>query len=270
MSSSRHPDFAAFRYCPLTDVQRQQYEEEGYVLLGQTLSDAGLEMMRRQCMVAWDAKKEKFDPEQTWLINSLLPNIHHHSKLARRFYFDGPLVDVAERVIGPNIKGVTTQLTFKLRGNTMPFGWHQDNGYGELDPYTAISTLTALDDSDPENGCLWLIPRSHRRGQVEVGHTIEDKKSQRDINLDVDDSQAIPLPMKAGDSLFFNCWMLHKSDGNHSPDRDRRILFMRYADADAIEVYNQRKPRLGCLLRGRTKFSEVEVFERELKLVDED
>lgn len=36
--------------------------------------------------------------------------------------------------------------------------------------------------------------------------------------------------------------MLHRSGGNTS-QRDRRVLFLRYADADAVEVYNDRKPR---------------------------
>jgi len=39
---------------------------------------------------------------------------------------------------------------------------------------------------------------------------------------------------------------------------------MRYADADAVEVYNGRRPRLGRLLRGVTKFPEVEAFEEDL------
>jgi hypothetical protein len=59
--------------------------------------------------------------------------------------------------------------------------------------------------------------------------------------------------------------MLHKSDGNYSADRDRRILFLRYADADAVEVYNQRKPRLGRLVKGETKFKEVAQFEADLQ-----
>jgi len=69
--------------------------------------------------------------------------------------------------------------------------------------------------------------------------------------------------MKAGECLFFHCWTLHKSGGNFS-DHDRRILFLRYADADAVEVYNERKPRLGRLLRGSTRFEDVRVFEADL------
>jgi ectoine hydroxylase-related dioxygenase (phytanoyl-CoA dioxygenase family) len=72
------------------------------------------------------------------------------------------------------------------------------------------------------------------------------------------------MQMKAGECLFFNCWTLHKSEGNFS-DRDRRILFLRYADADAAEVYNNRRPRLGRLLRGTTRFEQVREFESDLR-----
>ena len=173
-------------------------------------------------------------------------------------------MDVAEELIGPNIKGVTSQLTFKMRGNTMPFGWHQDNGYGELEPYNTISTLTAFDDTDQENGCLWLIPGSHLEGQIGVKRTTEERSSQKEVVVEADESKAIPMPLRAGSVLVMHCWMLHKSDGNLSTNRDRRILFLRYADADAVEVYNDHKPRLGRLLRGDTKFAEVRTFEADL------
>ena len=155
-----------------------------------------------------------------------------------------------------------------MRGNTKQFAWHQDNGYGQLEPANAISCLTALDDADQENGCLWLIPGSHRSGQIDVGEdgSAHAKRAMTEIHLEVDEPQAIPIPMKAGECLIFNCWTLHKSDGNLSPDRDRRILFLRYADADAVEVYNGRRPRLGRLLRGQTRFQEVANFERHLPL----
>jgi ectoine hydroxylase-related dioxygenase (phytanoyl-CoA dioxygenase family) len=174
------------------------------------------------------------------------------------------MVEIASQLIGPNIKGATSQLTFKMCGNTKPFGWHQDNGYGELDPYNALTTLTALDDTDQENGCLWLIPGSHKDGQMKVTQTEEQKKSNSEIIVSVNESLAKPMEMRAGDALIFSCWMLHKSDGNYSKNRDRRILFLRYADADAVEVYNDRKPRLGRLVKGTTRFPEVSAFEAEL------
>jgi len=253
-----------FEHRFLIDDEVERFRDEGFLLVGRTLTDEGLAAMREECMQAWTGEKGAFDPEASWLKNSLLPNIHHHSALVRDFYFRGPLIDLVEPLIGPNLKGATSQLTFKMRGNTSPFGWHQDNGYGELDPYTAISALTALDDSDEENGCLWILPGSHRRGQIAVEQTTETKQQQSEVTLEVDESGAIPVPLKAGETLLFHCWTLHKSDGNFSPDRDRRILFLRFADADAVEVYNARQPRLGRLVRGETRFPEVAEFEADL------
>ena len=253
-----------FHYRKLSAEELKIFDENGYLIVKNILSGDGLEQMRSECMQAWNREKEGFDADKTWLQNSLLVNIHHKAPVVKDYYFEGPLVDIATQLIGPNIKGATSQLTFKMRGNTKPFGWHQDNGYGELEPYNALTTLTALDDTDRGNGCLWLIPGSHKQGQIRVEQTEEQKQKKAEIIVAADDSKAIPMEMKAGDALIFNCWMLHKSDGNYSSDRDRRILFLRYADADAVEVYNGRKPRLGKLIRGNTKYEEVRNFESEL------
>lgn len=253
-----------FNYQLLPEAALQAFGENGYWIIRGVLTELGLEHMRQECMQAWDAEKEGFDPAKTWLQNSLLINIHHKAPSVRDYYFRGPLVEIASQLIGPNIKGATSQLTFKMRGNTKPFGWHQDNGYGELDPYNALTTLTALDDTDRGNGCLWLIPGSHKAGQVRVLQTAEQKSKGTEIVVEADDGLAIPMEMKAGDVLIFSCWMLHRSDGNYAADRDRRILFLRYADADAVEVYNNRQPRLGKLVKGNTRFEAVRHFEAGL------
>lgn len=254
-----------FNFQSLTMEQVAFYETEGYLPISQILTEKGLALFRKQCIDAWNSEKQDYDADATWLQNSLLVDIHHQAAVVRNYYFRGPLVDIAERLIGPNIKGATSQLTFKMRGNIKPFAWHQDNAYGELDPYNAITTLTALDDADEENGCLWLISGSHREGQAKITYGKDDITESKAIELQVDETRAIPMPMQAGDCLIFNCWMLHKSDGNFAKDRDRRILFLRYADADAVEIYNNNQPRLGRLLRGETKFDQVRNFEQQLE-----
>lgn len=255
-----------FVYQPLTEEQIAFYKENGYLKVGHTLTPEGIAAMRNECMQAWHAEKGAFDPEKNWLQNALLVDIHKKSPIVREFYFDGPIVNMMQQLIGPNIKAATSQLTFKMRGNDKSFDWHQDNGYGELEPYNTISTLTALEDVDEENGCLRLIPGSHKQGQINVNEQFKSDRKEKgtSISVEVDESLAIPVPMKAGETLMFHCWTLHQSRGNFSQTRDRRILFMRYADADAVEVYNGGKPRLGRLLRGKTRFSEVETFEAEL------
>lgn len=237
------------------------YNDNGYLSLGKTLTDNGLQLVLDDAMREWRKEKGEFREDNSWLQNSLLVNIHRRSDIIRDFYYRGPILHVARQIIGPNIKGATSQLTFKMRGNTKSFGWHQDNGYGELDPYNTITSLTALEKVDEDNGCLRLIPESHKRGQLPIPK--RDRENLEQIELDMDDKDAIPLPMEPGETVIFNCWMLHYSRGNFSKERDRRILFLRYADADAVEVYNNGKPRLGKLLSGKTRFREVEKFESE-------
>ena len=108
----------------------------------------------------------------------LLPNVHHHSKAVFEYYFYGPLVDIASQIIGPNLKGTTSQLTFKTKGNTQDFDWHHDNLYGHLRPYNSLSCLTALDKVTEENGCIRLVPKSHLQGQLDPGLTPEQKANE--------------------------------------------------------------------------------------------
>ena len=241
------------------------YHQNGYAFVGKTVSKKKIVEMRRECMKTWKDLKNKYDQSENWLKNTLLQNIHHHSNEVKNFYFYGPLIEIMKDVLGPNIKSVQSQLSFKLPGNHKNVGWHQDNGYGELNPYNTVTTITALDDADTQNGCLWIIPGSHHYGQLDIGHqvTIEWKNQLNEISLNVDESKSIPVPLRAGESIIFHCLMLHKSEANKSR-RKRRFLFMRYADADAVEVYNGHKPRLGKLLCGKTKYKSVEEFEKEI------
>jgi ectoine hydroxylase-related dioxygenase (phytanoyl-CoA dioxygenase family) len=220
--------------------------------------------MVAECMAAWTAEKKAFDASKSWLENALLTDVHRRSAVVRDFYFRGPLVEIAASIIGPNVKGVTSQLTFKMRGNTKSFPWHQDNAYGELAPYNSVTCLTALEANDLETGCLWVLPGSNKLGQLQPGLTAAEKQQQREVVTAVDETRAIPMRMEAGDCLIFTCWTLHKSEGNASPDRDRRVLFLRYADADAVEVYNENKPRLGRVVRGQSRFPEVAAFDRDI------
>ncbi len=263
--ASSRLDTALFNPRTLSSAELTAYDRDGYLSCGPVLTADGVAVIREQCMAAWQKEKEGFRQDKSWLENTLLPNIHHFSPAVRAFYFTGPLVDVATQVVSPNVKAATSQLTFKLRGNTKPVQWHQDNGYGRLDPPNAISCLTALDDVDQANGCLWIIPGSHKGGQMrhDEGTASTSGNFRPEQTMHVDDSKAIPITMKAGECLFFHGWTLHKSEGNLS-DGDRRILFFRYADADAVEVDKGSKPRLGRLLRGVTRFDEVRQFEANL------
>src|ERR1019366_9461101 len=110
-TASRHT--SPFNYRRLSGDELRSYHNQGYLMLRSVLTSAGIRQMVDECMAAWTVEKGPYNPNATWLKNALLQNIHHRSKAVRDYYFEGPLVDVAELIIGPNIKGATSQLTFK-------------------------------------------------------------------------------------------------------------------------------------------------------------
>ena len=82
-----------FIFKDLTQEQIDFYNDQGYLNVGKTLTPAGLEQLLAQAMDCWNAEKRAFDPNNTWLQNSLLVDIHKRSALIREFYFRGPVVD---------------------------------------------------------------------------------------------------------------------------------------------------------------------------------
>lgn len=98
--------------------------------------------------------------------------------------------------------------------------WHQDYGYWYRDGFMfsdMISVLTALTPSTKENGCLQVIKGSHKMGRIEHGFAgeqvgadlerVEEARKRMDL---------VYVEMNPGDTLFFHCNLLHRSDSNRS------------------------------------------------------
>ena len=71
----------------MTEQQHDQFAEDGYLVLNDVLCGDRLAKLTDECMSAWLAVKGEFDPESTWLQNSLLLDIHHRSRLVCEYYF---------------------------------------------------------------------------------------------------------------------------------------------------------------------------------------
>jgi hypothetical protein len=112
-----------------TEADRRQFAERGYLVLPPVLSATALDALVEDVQSHWDVVKSGHEVNDgTWLQAGLLPNIHHLSERCRDLYWRGPVVDVARELIGPNVKAVTSQLTFKMPGMTQSVDFHQDNG----------------------------------------------------------------------------------------------------------------------------------------------
>jgi hypothetical protein len=113
--------------------------------------------------------------------------------------------------------------------------WHQDEVYIPTRDRSLTGAWIALDDATKENGCLWVIPGSHRAGYLypERPTTDLDEYDYADEAYGFDDSTAIPVEVKAGTLVFFNGYILHSSLKNRSNDY-RRVLVNHYMNAYSL------------------------------------
>ena len=110
--------------------------------------------------------------------------------------------------------------------------WHQDEIYIPTRDRSLIGGWIAIDDATVENGCLWIIPGSHRSGYLypQHAHNNPDEYDFAPESFGFDDSAEIPVVVKSGAVVFFNGYLLHRSRRNRS-DVYRRVLVNHYMNA---------------------------------------
>ena len=101
--------------------------------------------------------------------------------------------------------------------------WHQDVTYWGLEPAYAITAWYAVDDADAGNGCMRVIPGTHRTGIREHGKS-DMKGNLLSINQEVpvtedEGDSAVDLPVPAGEISLHHGVLIHGSNPNRS---DRR------------------------------------------------
>ncbi|MGH7213881.1 MAG: phytanoyl-CoA dioxygenase family protein [Tepidisphaeraceae bacterium] len=111
--------------------------------------------------------------------------------------------------------------------------WHQDEIYIPTRDRSLIGAWIALDDATIDNGCLYVLPGSHRSGYL-YPQRPHDKADQWDFapeSYGFDQSAQVPVEVKAGTLVFFNGYLLHTSYPNKTRDMYRRVLVNHYMNA---------------------------------------
>jgi len=95
-----------------------------------------------------------------------------------------------------------------------PVPMHADWAYVDEHEHISVSVWIPLIDTDERNGCLAVIPGSHR-----LSHHIRGPRiPQWDVpcNFELIDALGRPLPMRAGEAVIYDHRLLHYSDPNAS------------------------------------------------------
>merc|ERR1712232_974744 len=102
--------------------------------------------------------------------------------------------------------------------------------------------MGALDDADEENGCMWMVPGSHKHGVFEHEH-VKDGHHTIHTGGSIDGQAeelirkgATSYPVSAGGAALNTGLTLHFTGGNSSPDRPRRAYIANFRPAAMIEL----------------------------------
>ena len=148
---------------------------------------------------------------------------------------DPDILDLVEAVIGPNIILWGCHVFCKPGGDGMEVPWHQDGHYWPIHPLATCTVWLALDDSLPENGCLRVIPGSHR-DQERYGHHKETRAgltlNQSVMSDFFDESTARDVVLEAGQMSLHDVYLIHGSNPNRS-DKRRAGVALRYMPASS-------------------------------------
>ncbi|WP_128548236.1 phytanoyl-CoA dioxygenase family protein [Larkinella soli] len=205
-----------------TNEHLKTYERDGYVVVRNLFSRPEIDRLYGLALEDEKLRKNALDRVDAGGLKTRLTLWYTlDDSLYGKFARSARIVEAVEQILGGPAAHYHSKLMQKEPRKGGAWEWHQDYGYwyknnGFLFP-DMLSVLTALSPATRENGCLQMIRGSHRMGRVEHGFSGEQigadpekvEEALKIMPLDY-------LEMEPGDTAFFHCNTLHRSDANHS------------------------------------------------------
>ncbi len=138
----------------LSSNQLKQYEDQGYISPIEVLSSSEALEARKEIELIEKKMPNEIDNAGRYnvhLISPKLDSIVHNSKI----------LDAVESIIGKNILVCSTTLFIKNPNEQGFVSYHQDAKYIGLEPHNWVTAWVALTDSNENNGCMKMWPKSH-------------------------------------------------------------------------------------------------------------
>jgi phytanoyl-CoA hydroxylase len=141
---------------------------------------------------------------------------------------DPRVLDVVAALLGPNIMLYYSMFMMKPPRQGFAAPWHQDFAFFVHNRARLLACQVYIDDSTIENGCVNVVPGSHKFGLL---NHFKDDVFVDHVQGDVSayDAQAVPVPMRAGGMVIWHALTLHASAPNRS-EKPRRGIVFEYKD----------------------------------------
>ena len=223
---------------------KKHFEEKGYAIREKIFSNGDLKIFNAEfdailnqlihsgenINAKWESSlTNHIEPKNSKVIHT--HNVQSYSSIFLTMMQNTTLLDLIEEIIGPNIIMHHSKLFYKPPHQGSAFPLHQDWSYFPTKNNSMIAAVIHLSESTPENGCIRIVPGSHKIGKLEKsdGHTHIPK-----IHDEHELEEAEPIIGEPGDVLFFHCFSLHGSMPNISKNPRKTILIQLYAGTDKV------------------------------------
>jgi ectoine hydroxylase-related dioxygenase (phytanoyl-CoA dioxygenase family) len=149
---------------------------------------------------------------------------------------DPEIVELVSDVIGDDVILWGCHVFCKPAREGYETPWHQDGHYWPIRPLANCTVWVALEPSTVGNGCLRVIPRSHRDRQLHA-HLHEDRTdltlNQRMADGAFDEAQAVDIELQPGQMSLHDVYMIHGARPNTSTRR-RTGVALRYMPSTSV------------------------------------
>jgi len=233
----------------LTQAQKQHYEDCGFLVVPQLIPHDLLDQFRERFLDICDGRVEKNQMTLMRDVSLLKQGVVSGERLVNKlqdWVYDEVLsqyctlpqvLDIVENFIGSNIMAMHTMLINKPPDSgmlTSRHPLHQDLHYFPFRPANRIvCSWTAMERVHRENGCLVVMPGSHKLPLMVHEYPSWEKgvnKMYHGIRGHDDDSK-VYVEMDKGDTVFFHPLIIHGSGANVTKNF-RKAISTHYAASD--------------------------------------
>lgn len=221
----------------ITEDHVREYHERGFIAVENVFTPEEVETYKaairdliiegnpRIIQLEEAGKDKQLTPEQREAFVRKCMTFTEHEPRLKAMSVHPRLIGICERLVGEKIWLSQSMALLKPPHVGREKPWHQDMAYFHLNnPEKVIGTWTALDPATPENGCMHLIPGSHRQGPQPHYHDRDCQLADEAVDVDHD----VVCPLKPGGVLFFSALIHHGTPPNQSSAR-RRAIQLHYA-----------------------------------------
>jgi len=232
------PESQSIKFKPLTNDQIEHFHEQGYLILTDILPD-----QEATKLAVWMREVKETTPLRgTGAMPYMEVNKSGKLVLTSTENFCNTHSNFNSLLRSPSLLNVLSQLTSdKMHLFKEKINYKQPSAGGfaphlDAPAFTHLTTrpltvLFVVEDMTIENGCLEIVPGSHK-GDVPIA--LDNCIPEDWVNR----QNWVPVPLKAGQVMIFGSYLAHRSGDNHSPYGRAAVYGTYNCDLDGGDIHD--------------------------------